>query len=378
MPKLGSSAKPARKIQAPVPNCVRTILLAVTGMSPAVLTETVWALADKKPPVFPDEIIVLTTTAGQEAIQKQLFGPDQIWDGLRRHLLGKNADSDPRLIFGPGPHNVKTFSRVQSGRRVPVDKIDSLEENEATADCILDELWHHTEKAGQHLIISIAGGYKSMSALMMSCLSLLGRPTDRVTHVLVDAPYELNGLGFYYPDQPVQTLTLRDIQAVAAKANIRLFDVPWVPFRVLFEKELRQKPASYTQFVAKLRGALSHTPQRPTYRWDRARRRGIITCAGETIEIGGRPAILFSFLLERAEQGLPIFNGFPSAEPALKAYLEGPYPGSDARLWLAGNADLTDDLRRTLSDLRKKAPGLLESGRAVVGLRWSRNQPPAR
>lgn len=364
--------KPAPKHPANTP--LRTILLAVTGMSPAVLTETVWALAREKPPVVPDEIIVLTTTAGQEAIQKQLFGPDQIWDGLRTHLLGKNADSDPRLIFGPGPHNVKTFSRVQSGRRVPVDKIDTSEENEATADCILDELWHHTEKAGQHLIISIAGGYKSMSALMMSCLSLLGRPTDRVTHVLVDAPYEQSGFGFYYPDQPVQKLEVRNIQAIAAKADVRLFEVPWVPFRVLFEKELRQKPASYTLFVAKLRGALSHIPQRPTYRWDRTRRRGMITSGEETIEIGGRPAVLFSFLLERAEKGLPIFNGFASAGPALKTYLQGPYPGSDARLWPAGNADLIDDLRRTLSDLRKKAPGLLEPGRAVVGLRWAKNQ----
>ena len=34
----------------------RTILIAGIGTSPAVLTETVWALAHQKMPVVPDEI----------------------------------------------------------------------------------------------------------------------------------------------------------------------------------------------------------------------------------------------------------------------------------------------------------------------------------
>ena len=35
----------------------RTILIACIGTSPAVLTETVWALAHQKMPVVPDEIL---------------------------------------------------------------------------------------------------------------------------------------------------------------------------------------------------------------------------------------------------------------------------------------------------------------------------------
>ena len=35
----------------------RTILVAGIGTSPAVLTETVWALAHQKNPVVPDEIL---------------------------------------------------------------------------------------------------------------------------------------------------------------------------------------------------------------------------------------------------------------------------------------------------------------------------------
>ena len=39
----------------------RTTLIAGMGTSPAVLTETVWALAHQAQPVVPDEIVVITT-----------------------------------------------------------------------------------------------------------------------------------------------------------------------------------------------------------------------------------------------------------------------------------------------------------------------------
>ena len=48
----------------------RTILVAGMGTSPAVLTETVWALAHQAQPVVPDEVVVITTKSGKEALRK--------------------------------------------------------------------------------------------------------------------------------------------------------------------------------------------------------------------------------------------------------------------------------------------------------------------
>ena len=45
----------------------RTVLVVGMGTSPAVLTETVWALAHSKEPVVPDEIEVITTASGKAA-----------------------------------------------------------------------------------------------------------------------------------------------------------------------------------------------------------------------------------------------------------------------------------------------------------------------
>ena len=50
-------------------------LLAVTGLSPAIVTETVWALAMENLRVLPARVIFLTTAVGAAKIQEQLFTP---------------------------------------------------------------------------------------------------------------------------------------------------------------------------------------------------------------------------------------------------------------------------------------------------------------
>ena len=53
----------------------RKILVAGMGISPAVLTNTVWALAHQKKPIVPDEIVVFITKNGkipeQERVREQ-------------------------------------------------------------------------------------------------------------------------------------------------------------------------------------------------------------------------------------------------------------------------------------------------------------------
>ena len=100
----GSGAQSASNrpgVPTPQPS---TILLAVTGMSPAVLTETVWALAQEKEPVIPDRVVVITTISGRQAIERELLMPARpdartVWQELRRAVLGKAAERDPRLNF---------------------------------------------------------------------------------------------------------------------------------------------------------------------------------------------------------------------------------------------------------------------------------------
>src|ERR1039458_8074460 len=100
----GSGAQSASNCRGVLNSQPSTILLAVTGMSPAVLTATVWALAQEKEPVIPDRVVVITTISGRQAIERELLMPSRpdaptVWQELRRAVLGQAAEKDPRLNF---------------------------------------------------------------------------------------------------------------------------------------------------------------------------------------------------------------------------------------------------------------------------------------
>jgi len=52
----------------------RNILVAVTGQTPAVITETLWALGQQKG-LRVDEFRVINTVSGKRAILEKIFGP---------------------------------------------------------------------------------------------------------------------------------------------------------------------------------------------------------------------------------------------------------------------------------------------------------------
>ena len=99
-------AKSVKKVEA----CVshermrgenRTVLVLGMGTSPAVMTETVWALAHQEQPVVPDEIEVITTSSGKSALQHAILeGAPSVMDCLKAALRKEKIDIDDRLVFG--------------------------------------------------------------------------------------------------------------------------------------------------------------------------------------------------------------------------------------------------------------------------------------
>jgi CRISPR-associated protein (TIGR02584 family) len=222
---------------------MKTILLATTGMSPAVLTETVWALAQELPPVIPDEVSVITTVSGRTKLDEQLFTPQSpagrvssppVWDALRAAILGRQATSDPRLCFDPS--DIIVARKKQGGRKTELDALSDAADHTAFADTIMDELWKHTSKPDTRVIASLAGGYKTMSALMLSTMQLLANPCDRLTHVLVSGGLDQDR-SFFFPVKKAQ------------KKHVHLIDIPLIPLRRWFADILKTKPQSYDVLV---------------------------------------------------------------------------------------------------------------------------------
>jgi CRISPR-associated protein (TIGR02584 family) len=239
------------------------ILLAVSGMSPAILTETVWALSEENPPVIPDTVRVLTTIKGREDIRRELFTPKPefggktVWNAIREALKKRGLKVDGRLDFADtGDHIRVLTARDADGMSMELSDLRTRAENASAADFVLERVREITERPDTHLIASIAGGRKTMGALLYACMTLLGRETDRLTHVLINEPFEDPRLKprFFFPAQPASKLTLIDPRQErptihsAGDARIELADVPFVAVRNLFN-ELVGKPGAFSRLV---------------------------------------------------------------------------------------------------------------------------------
>jgi len=286
-----------------------TVLFAVTGMSPAIITETVWALAHESPATIPDRIIVVTTRAGRDAIQRELFDSG-IWDRLRDALAAKKIAVTGKLRFGTTADDIRVFTRADAhNRSVELDDIRTPADNEAAADFLLDALRPFTENPDVRLVGSLAGGRKTMGALLYACLSLIGRETDRLTHVLVNEPFDdpRRQPKFYFP-------TPRD-----GAAKIELADVPFVPLRQLFPRELGRLPGRFTHLVQQYRKTVGQLAAPP--RVQLADDQPIVRVDGVPVRLPATAYALLSFLVDLARRGEPPFLIYKHAVDPFKTFV---------------------------------------------------------
>ena len=374
-------------------------LVAVVGISPAILTETVWALAkprDATPPVLPDEVIAITTTQGQKKITEQLltpaadFGGQTVWQALRLELLGAGAATDSRLTLRVA---VIERSDPTTGLTVPLADIRDREQNLAAAEFILRQVRDQTSSKDRRLIASLAGGRKTMGALLHAAFSHLGRPQDRLTHILVDEPFDgaLQPL-FFYPEQPAQTLTARDGKTYPARnAQLELADVPFAPLRVRFP-DIADIPTRFRDLVQTYSETFKRDATKPAVielLHDPAR----VVVDGLTVELESeRQLTVIRFLLEanlkewlQKDQGeaaeiFKAWHGYapqlnlirPALRPAVeKVHSKRAAKSGDA--WIAKAT--TDDIKRPLSFLRT---GLVKVSAAWVPPLRDLHLPPFR
>lgn len=215
------------------------ILLAVTGMSPQVVTETLYGMAKQDLP-WPDEIRLITTARGESSLRAGLFEAGHLAALCRE--LGKptiNEDNVSVLVV-PGADG----SAVEDARTV--------EDHEALADFIMDTVRELTADPDSVVHASIAGGRKTMTFYLGYAMSLFGRAWDRMSHVLISEGYE--GLpDFYYPTHESRMIQSRDGRELDAReAHVSLADIPFIRQRDQLPTLLRE-PASGEQVPVRFR-----------------------------------------------------------------------------------------------------------------------------
>jgi len=199
----------------------RRILLAVTGLSPQIVTETLYALAlTRKPAWIPTEVQVVTTLRGAENARLNLLSEEPGWF----HRLCRDYDLPP-IAFGASDIHVMCRRGGE-----PLEDIRDDADNMAAADFITEHVRALTADEQASLHVSIAGGRKTMGFFLGYALSLFGRAQDRLSHVLVSSPFESHK-DFYYPSPATRVLHTKQHTLDARDAKVWLGDIPFVRLR---------------------------------------------------------------------------------------------------------------------------------------------------
>jgi len=213
-------------------------LLVITGLSPQVVTETIWALAQRTPPALPSEIMLLTTRAGAAKATRLL--PSAL-----------TALSQQLGVALPAPE-IRVM-RDRTGR--PLDDIARAEDNRAAADSITAAIRAATADPAIPLHVSIAGGRKTMGCLAAIALSLFGRERDELSHVLVEERFQGRD-DFFFPPEPPRRLPLEDGGVLdTAEAHVVLAEVPFVRLRGQWRPE--SVGSGYAEAIAAAQTALA-------------------------------------------------------------------------------------------------------------------------
>ncbi|MFN3920408.1 MAG: CRISPR-associated ring nuclease Csm6 [Methylohalobius sp.] len=268
----------------------RRILLAVTGLSPQVVTETLYALAIKRTPRFiPTEIVLITTRTGAEHARLNLLSEDPGWF----YRLQKDYGL-PEIIFSEASIHI-----IPNAQGEPSDDIRTPEDNERAADCIAKVVRDLTADSECALHVSIAGGRKTMGYYLGYALSLYGRPQDRLSHVLVSPPFEGHPQ-FFYPtpkQRIVYTLDNQRTPLDCSQAEVNLAEIPFFSLRHGLSDALLKGEASFSQTVAAAKKA--YAP--PQLVIDLAQQ--TICAAGEVFHLPPAELAFYSVFARRALAG---------------------------------------------------------------------------
>ncbi|WP_072281735.1 CRISPR-associated ring nuclease Csm6 [Rappaport israeli] len=223
----------------------RNILFLVTGMTPQIITETLWALAcdpDRETPWIPDEIHVLTTADGSDQIRARLFDEGIFTKIKNDYPVLANVQFTIQHL-----HLIKDNGTDLKDLKTPLD-------NELAANAICAQIQAFTQDEHTALHVSIAGGRKTMGFYAGYALSLYGRHQDRLSHVLVESDFESTS-NFYYPTPSDYFVTQRntDKRLNAKDAQIWLAEIPFVRMQnAINNRHQLKSDASFSEVVDKI------------------------------------------------------------------------------------------------------------------------------
>lgn len=225
----------------------RNILFLVTGMTPQIITETIWALACDNSLAetwTPDEVHVLSTQDGLNQIRKRLFEDGVFAQFKQDYPQLANVQFDP----------ITNLHVIADENGKALIDLKTPEDNEKSADIICQKIKEFTDMPDTSVQVSIAGGRKTMGFYAGYALSLYGRAQDSLSHVLVEEKFE-RAVNFFYPTPNEHLVSDRDEKVVgnAQEAQVWLANIPFVRMRdAILPKHQLKKDLSFSDVVQQI------------------------------------------------------------------------------------------------------------------------------
>ena len=331
----------------------RTVLITSMGMSPSVLTETVWSLAHQALPIIPDEIVVIVAKNAADKMRKDLLdGENSVWNRMLASFRKEKLEIDRKLAFG-----VASIHIIPDAQGNEMWDLRSSDDNLIAADFMLRQIRQYTETPDTELIVSIAGGRKTMSALLFSCMTLLGRDCDRIVHVLL--PKELEGGSeppFYFPEKGISYTSVRSGKKIKYnKLRSELFEVPFVRMRGWYQDKFKSMPPTYRTLVSRVQMLAPPAVVYPDIEIDAWN--GVVALDGSIVQMS-KPCFAMLVLLadgctaREVHKRLLTLHSYKSSKVAMCDWL-----ATFQESALFKSQDSVEDVFKTLSNLRKKLKG---------------------
>jgi len=267
-------------------NKFKEVLIFVAGTTPQIITETVYALIYRKPPVFPDEIYIITTTHGKRLINENLIDSGRFKEFCKEYKVSEAILDENSVTV------------VKDINNKPLEDIREGEDNESLGDFITNFIRDKANDYRTRLHCSLAGGRKTMSFYMGAAMQLFGRPWDKLYHVLVTPEFESNP-DFYYKPKKNRILKKNGNVMNTKDAEIFLAELPFIRLK----DKIPLDGKSFKELVEEGQKEIDMSLIQPFI--SIKLREGIVLIGNKSIEFKPFHIVFYSYLLRQKLERCP-------------------------------------------------------------------------
>lgn len=200
----------------------KNILICVSGLTPQIVTETLFCLAVKeKTPIH--EIYVLTTKRGRDVILGKDKHPATPKTPLKKEI--ENLCAKYKINRPAFAENEKHII-VAKEESIELSDIRTDKDNILFPNKVSEFIRLKSANPNSTLYCSITGGRKSMSVHIANSLSIFAREQDKLLHVLTKEENEFKG---FYPTNKQE------------EKDLQLSEIPFVRLRSLLAADIKQE-----------------------------------------------------------------------------------------------------------------------------------------